>query len=321
MQNRKIITSIGGGTGQSTILRGLKNLNVDINAIVTMADNGGSSGLLREDLGMLPPGDIRNCIVALADMEPDMESLIEYRFSEGRLKGQSFGNLFLAALNEIYSDFELAVSKISKILRVKGNIRPVTLDTCDIEALLKNGNRIIGESIIAYECKRQESYIEKVNLVPNNVRAFKGAIDAIEDADIIVIGPGSLYTSIIPNLLVNGVADKIKNSKAKKVYISNIMTEDGETNDFTVSDFVKTLYKHADFGDIDYLIINEEVPNEDIIKKYQDKNQTLVKYTKKDKEYLEEKNIIPILANLIEIKSRLIYHSGEKITKIIGDII
>lgn len=316
-----MVTCIGGGTGQSTILRGIKKLDIDINAVVTMADNGGSSGILREDLGMLPPGDIRNCITALADMEPDMEALMQYRFEDGRLKGQNFGNLFLAALNGIYEDFELAVTKVSKLLRVKGSIRPVTLDTCDIEAKLKNGNKVIGESIIALECKRQNSKIDRVKLIPDNITAYSGAVNSIKNADLILVGPGSLYTSIIPNLLIEEIAEAFKKSKAIKIFISNIMTEDGETNKYTISDFIRTLYKHADIGDLDYVIINNGNPDSKIEEKYHKKNQSQVKFTHEDEKYLQEKNIKVIESNLIEIKRDLIYHSGDKIADIIKKFI
>lgn len=320
MKNKKNITVIGGGTGQSTILRGLKTIDCNINAIVTMADNGGSSGLLREDLGMLPPGDIRNCIIALADTEPDMESLMQYRFTEGRLKGQNFGNLFLAALNDIYCDFELAVSKVSKLLRVKGNIRPVTLDDVNIAAHLKNNNTVIGESIIASESKRQQTAIDKVYLIPDDVKPFSEAINAIEKADIIVLGPGSLYTSILPNLLVDGISQSIYKSKAKKIYISNIMTEDGETNGYRVKDFVDAIYYHVDIGKLDYIIVNDEKVPKQTKEKYIEKNQTQVILTDEERKYFEEKEIELIETNLVEIKSELVYHNGRVVSEILKKI-
>ena len=194
------IVVIGGGTGLSTMLRGLKYYTSNITAIVTVGDDGGGSGTLREDLGILPPGDIRNCILALADTEPLMEDLLQYRFKDGTLKGQSFGNLFLAAMDGISDNFEDAVQKMSSVLAVTGKVLPVTLDDMQLEAILENGNKVVGESQIPVEALNQKSKIKKLMINPENAEPLKDALDAIKEADAIVIGPGSLYTSIIPNL-------------------------------------------------------------------------------------------------------------------------
>jgi 2-phospho-L-lactate transferase/gluconeogenesis factor (CofD/UPF0052 family) len=210
------IVVIGGGTGLSTMLRGLKYYTSNITAIVTVGDDGGGSGTLREDLGILPPGDIRNCILALADTEPLMEDLLQYRFKDGTLKGQSFGNLFLAAMDGISDNFEDAVQKMSSVLAVTGKVLPVTLDDMQLEAILENGNKVIGESQIPVEALNQKSKIKKLMINPENAEPLKDALDAIKEADAIVIGPGSLYTSIIPNLLVKKISNSVRKSDAIK---------------------------------------------------------------------------------------------------------
>lgn len=258
----KVVT-IGGGTGLSTMLRGLKRYTTDITAIVTVADDGGGSGRLREDLGMLPPGDIRNCILALANTEPIMEKLLQYRFTEGELKGQSFGNLFLAAMNGICSSFEEAVRNMSYVLAVTGKVLPVTVDNVKLCAELKNGMIVEGESRIPQFAIVNKSEINRIYLNPKTPSAFEECIDEIKAADVIVLGPGSLYTSIIPNLIVGGIADAIRESRAVKIYILNIMTQPGETTGYKLSDHINAIEKHAGKGLIDYAIVNKKIiPNE-----------------------------------------------------------
>ncbi|WP_462392545.1 gluconeogenesis factor YvcK family protein, partial [Clostridium cadaveris] len=203
------IVVIGGGTGLSTMLRGLKYYTSNVTAIVTVADDGGGSGDLREDLGILPPGDIRNCILALADTEPLMEELLQYRFPDGKLKNQSFGNLFLAAMDGISDNFEDAVQKMSSVLAVTGKVLPVTLENMVLKAKLKNGNVITGESAIPEEALKQKSPIDRIFIEPKNARALKEAVTAIMEADAIILGPGSLYTSVIPNLLVKDISSAL----------------------------------------------------------------------------------------------------------------
>ncbi|MCH5186574.1 MAG: YvcK family protein, partial [Oscillospiraceae bacterium] len=207
------IAAVGGGTGLSTMLRGIKTYTPNITAIVTVADDGGSSGMLRSDLGMLPPGDIRNCLIALADAEPMLKKLFMYRFTEGSLAGHSFGNLFLAAMTGICSDFDEAVKKTSDVLAVVGRVLPVTCENISLFARIENGSIIRGESNIGMP-KDNDLGIDRVFIEPEKPAASAGVIKAIREADIIVLGPGSLYTSIIPNLLVDGVAEAIKKSKA-----------------------------------------------------------------------------------------------------------
>ncbi len=206
------IAAIGGGHGLSNMLRGLKQYTENISAIVTVADDGGGSGALRQDLGMPPPGDIRNCLTALANTEPLMRQLMDYRFQDGSLAGQSFGNLFLAALNGISPSFDAAVRRMSQVLAITGRVLPVTTAEVQLEAEFENGASVIGESKIFYCKKKEDCRITQVRLLPEHPKALPEALAAIEDADMIILGPGSLYTSIIPNLLVDGIVDAIQNS-------------------------------------------------------------------------------------------------------------
>lgn len=250
------IAAIGGGHGLSAMLRGLKRYTKHITAIVTVADDGGGSGMLREDLGMLPPGDIRNCIMALANTEPTMERLLNYRFTEGSLSGQSFGNLFLAAMNGISGSFDEAVQRMGEVLAITGSVLPVTNQNVYLEAEFDNGSRTLGESKIFYAKKINDCRIRQVRLVPEHPQALQDSIDAIRQADIIVIGPGSLYTSIIPNFLVDGISEAIRSSGAVREYILNIVTQDGETDGYTGEDHVRALLEHAGGDVIDVCIAN-----------------------------------------------------------------
>ena len=250
------IAAIGGGHGLSAMLRGLKRYTKHITAIGTVADDGGGSGMLREDLGMLPPGDIRNCIMALANTEPTMERLLNYRFTEGSLSGQSFGNLFLAAMNGISGSFDEAVQRMGEVLAITGSVLPVTNQNVYLEAEFDNGSRTLGESKIFYAKKINDCRIRQVRLVPEHPQALQDSIDAIRQADIIVIGPGSLYTSIIPNFLVDGISEAIRSSGAVREYIQNIMTQDGETDGYTGEDHVRALLEHAGGDVIDVCIAN-----------------------------------------------------------------
>lgn len=262
------IVAIGGGHGLSTLLRGLKRYTKNLTAIVTVADDGGGSGMLRQDLNMPPPGDIRNCMQALANTEPLMEELLDYRFPEGRLAGQSFGNLLLAALNGISDSFDEAVGKMSEVLAITGRILPVTNANVLLQATFANGAKVIGESKIAAFKKQQDCRIERVELLPEGSPALPEVLDAIRQADLILLGPGSLYTSVIPNLLVNDVATAIYRSKAIKIYIANIMTQDGETEGMTLSEHLKALLKHSAPGFIDICLANSTPMGEGLLERY-----------------------------------------------------
>ena len=262
------IVAIGGGHGLSTMLRGLKRYTKDITAIVTVADDGGGSGMLREDLGILPPGDIRNCILALANTEPTMEQLLDYRFTEGSLAGQSFGNLFLAAMDGIPGSFDEAVHRMGEVLAITGRVLPVTNQSVHLEAEFVNGSRVLGESKIFYAKKRNDCRIRQVRLVPEHPKPLPESIEAIAQADLILLGPGSLYTSIIPNLLVDGVAEAIAKSRALKILVMNIMTQDGESDGYTGADHVRALLHHGAPGIIDVCIANNAVIGEAILAPY-----------------------------------------------------
>ena len=262
------IVAIGGGHGLSTMLRGLKRYTKDITAIVTVADDGGGSGMLREELGILPPGDIRNCILALANTEPTMEQLLNYRFTEGSLAGQSFGNLFLAAMDGISGSFDEAVHRMGEVLAITGRVLPVTNQSVHLEAEFVNGSRVLGESKIFYAKKRNDCRIRQVRLVPEHPQPLPESIEAIAQADLILLGPGSLYTSIIPNLLVDGVAEAIAKSRALKILVMNIMTQDGESDGYTGADHVRALLHHGAPGIIDVCIANNAVIGEAILAPY-----------------------------------------------------
>lgn len=277
LYKRKILSSgpkvvvIGGGTGISTMLRGLKNYTSNITAVITVADDGGGSGMLRDDLGMLPPGDIRNCMLALAETEPVLEKLLNYRFPEGRLKGQSFGNLFLAAMCGISgNNFVQAVTHMSEVLAVTGRIYPVTQENVNLVAILKDGTVIRGESRIGSHHLFHPGPIDKVCFDKELVQPLEQVLDAIAKADIIVLGPGSLYTSIIPNLLVNQVPQAISRARAVKVYVCNVMTQPGETENYTVGDHIEALNKHAGCPIIDYCLVNNGPIPPDMLKKYRE---------------------------------------------------
>ena len=263
------IVAIGGGTGLSTMLRGLKRHTNNLTAIVTVADDGGGSGVLRQELGMLPPGDVRNCLEALANVEPLMGELLHYRFTEGSLKGQSFGNLFLAALNGISGgNFNEAVSRMSQVLAITGRVIPVTTANVQLEAELENGARVLGESKIFYCKKREDCRIRRVRLLPERPPAVESALEAIRQADMILLGPGSLYTSIIPNLLVEGVAETIAESSALKIYIGNVMTQEGETEGYTNSDHIRAVFEHSQPGLFHLCLVNSATIPSDITARY-----------------------------------------------------
>jgi len=250
------IVAIGGGTGLSTMLRGLKDQTANLTAIVTVADDGGSSGRLRRELGVLPPGDFRNCIVALADAEPLMSRLFQYRFGPGSgLEGHSFGNLFIVAMSGITGNFEEAIREASRVLAVRGQILPSTLENVTLCAELEDAAHVRGESKISAATLP----IRRVYLQPNRPAAFPDAVRAILDADLVIVGPGSLYTSILPNLLVDGIAKALASTEAQRVYVCNVATQPGETDGFRVSDHVRALLSHVRTRPIDVVLANNNL--------------------------------------------------------------
>lgn len=262
------VVAIGGGTGLSTLLRGLKLYTRQITAIVSVADDGGGSGVLRQDLGMPPPGDIRHCMEALANVEPLMSQLLQYRFKGGGLAGQSFGNLLLAALDGIMPTFDQAVAGMSQVLAITGKILPVTNENVLLEAELENGVRILGESIIPDRKKEENCRIRQMRLQPEHPQALPAAVEAIEQAEMIVLAPGSLYTSIIPDLLVDGIVDAIRRSDALKIYACNIMTQEGETEGYTASDHIRALFRHACPGLFSLCLTNSAPLPQSVLQRY-----------------------------------------------------
>lgn len=268
------IVAVGGGTGLSMLLSGAKNITNNLTAIVSVGDDGGSSGRLREEMGILPPGDIRHCITALADDEDLVNKLFKYRFTNGEgLEGHSFGNLFLTALYDITGDMVSAVRASSRVLSIRGRVLPATLDDMKLVAEMEDGRIIHGESTIP----EAHGKIKRLYTEPANCKALPDVIQAIRDAELIILGPGSLYTSVIPNLLVKEISEEIIKSKAKKIYVCNIMTQPGETDNYTVSDHLKALIKHAGSNKIvDAVLVNDYLPD-NLAGKYQEAGSYPVK--------------------------------------------
>lgn len=313
MKGPKIVV-IGGGTGLSTMLRGLKKYTHNITAIVTVADDGGGSGVLREDLGILPPGDIRNCILALADTEPLLEELLQYRFKDGRLKDQSFGNLFLAAMDGISNNFEEAVQKMSSVLAVTGKVIPVTLDNMILKARLKNGKIICGESNIPKAVLECNSTIDEVFIEPKDAKAVKEALSAINNADAVILGPGSIYTSIIPNLLVREIRDEIRKTKALRIYVSNIMTQPGESDNYGVKDHIKAINKHAHFNVIDCVLVNVGKISSDLEDLYLKDNSIVVNINEKE---VTKLGIRVIKSDFVKVTKGHVRHDEDKLATVL----
>jgi len=307
----------GGGTGLSILLRGLKKYTRDISAVVTVADNGGGSGVLREVLGMLPPGDMRNCIIALSDVEPTMVRLMQHRFKDGYLNGQSFGNLLIAAMYELFGDYEHALKEIGSIFRLSGKVLPMTLQDSQLKAYLDNGECILGEKDIPEFVSKSGCRIDRVSLVPDMCEPLEETVRDIKQADIIVLGPGSLYTSVIPNLLVRNISDLIAESKAAKFYICNLMTQPGETDNYNVYDHVSAIIKHSNRYVIDFVIANDELISEKQIENYKFKGAKQILIDDEQTRQLEEMNIKVISSNFVEIRKNYIRHDSDKIGRLL----
>ncbi|MHB1342739.1 MAG: gluconeogenesis factor YvcK family protein [Thermoleophilia bacterium] len=258
------MVAIGGGTGLSTLLRGLKHLTPRITAVVTVSDDGGSSGRLRDELGVLPPGDIRGCLVALADDESLLGALFSHRFATGALAGHSFGNLFLAALSEVTGDFDRAVKESSKVLAITGTVLPSTTADVRLHAVLSDGSHLVGESSIG----RAPVSVSRVWLEPEGAAALPLALERIAEADVVVLGPGSLFTSVVPNLLVGGVREALAATSAVVVYVVNVMTQPGETAAFTGIDHVNALIDHLGPGVLDAVLVNATPVPPDLLDRY-----------------------------------------------------
>ncbi len=304
------IVGIGGGYGLSSLLKGIKEYTSNLSAIVTMADSGGSSGRLRKDFAMPPPGDIRNCLVALADTEPLMEDLFQYRFKgPSELKGHSFGNLFITAMSEVTKNFASAVRASSKILAIRGRVLPSTLSNVSLQAKMKDGRVIKGEA----EIPEAEGEIEEISLAPSDAPSNPETLKAIKEAEIIIIGPGSLYTSVMPNLLTKGMIEAIETSRAINIYVCNIMTQAGETDNYSVSDHIEALYKHTKGKFLDYVLVNTSKAPLELAKKYEEEKAFPVKV---DEEKLERLGVKIVKANLMSIKDYL-RHEPDKLARAI----
>lgn len=302
---------IGGGTGISTMLVGLKRFTEEITAIVTMADDGGGSGKLRREKGILPPGDIRACLVALANTEPLLENLLKYRYTEGDLKGQNLGNLLIAALIDIYGSFEEAIKKLSQVLKITGTVLPVTTEDIFLQAKLSNGEIIRGESYIPQYASKKNLRIEEMNIVPKETKVNQDCIKAIDKADVLVIGPGSLYTSLIPNLKIQGLLEAIQKSKTPLIYIANIMTQVGETEDYNLLDHIEALEKHGLKDRIQYVVVNTTKIDQRLMDKYYDKSKVKpVFFDKKMFEKIEDKGIKVEIGDFLQENHSSIRHNG-----------
>lgn len=269
------IVAMGGGTGLSTLLRGLKRHSSNITAIVTVTDDGGSSGRLSQELGIIPPGDLRNCLVALADADKQLSDVFQYRFrgQSGSLSGHSLGNLLIAGFVDLSGgDFEKALRMASEVLNIRGRVMPSTLERVRLRALLGDGSEICGETAIV----ESAGQIRRMFIDPDDAHAYPDAIRAIEEAEVIVIGPGSVYTSVLPNLLVPGIAEALQKSKAKKFYICNVMTQPGESDSFTACEHVLVLEANTGARLFDHVLVNTQTPSHDMLERYNARGQFMV---------------------------------------------
>ena len=291
------IVAIGGGHGLSMLLKGLKQKTSNISAIVTVADDGGSSGRLREEMDIIAPGDLRNCLVALADKDTALEQLFQYRFGgEGELSGHSLGNLFLAALIKEFGNAQNALEAASTVLNIRGKVMPATAERIRLLAKMSDGKEIEGESEIAAYGESRKAKILHMSMIPAAPIAVGDALEAIRHADLITLGPGSLYTSVLPDLLVPEILQAIKESNAPCLYICNVMTQPGETEGYTVSDHVKALIEHVGKNVIDYVLVNNASPSQEILKKYEEAGEFPVKI---DAKQVEETGVIMIESDLL----------------------
>lgn len=310
LQRGPKIVALGGGTGLGTLLRGLKKVSTNITAVVTVFDDGGSSGRLRREQGILPPGDIRNCLVALAEAEPLMTQLFEYRFKGGELDGHSFGNLFIASMSQVAGDLETAVKESGKVLAIRGRVLPTTLHDVTLCAEFEDGGVVEGESAITGAGRS----VRRVYLNPSSVPPLADVLEAIADADMVVIGPGSLYTSLLPNLLVEGVVEAIRRSPAMKVYVCNVMTQHGETRGFTASDHVRVLLEQGGGGLFDYALINTSRPRSpELLARYAQEHAEPVEA---DVAAVESLGVRCVAEDLLS-EDGLVRHDARKVTTVL----
>lgn len=309
------VVIIGGGTGLPVLLRGLKKYPIDLTAIVTVADDGGSSGRLRKELDIPPPGDIRNALAALSEVEPLVIELFQHRFKSSKeLSGHSLGNLILAGMTSITGDFFSAIQELSKVLNVHGKVLPAARDSVVLHAEMEDGTIVSGESKIPYSGKR----IKRVFLTPETAQPLPETIQEIQMADMIILGPGSLYTSILPNLIVPKLGNEICRSKARKVYVCNLMTQAGETLNYTASDHVQALYDHLNCAFIDTIIVNNKSVPEHVLSKYSEELAQPVCY---DCNKLYEMGLEIVYGEILTFEDGVIRHDHVEISKILYSIL
>lgn len=319
MRKKKIVV-IGGGTGNFVVLKGLKNFNVDLSAIVSMADNGGSTGILRDELGVLPPGDVRQCLVALSNSSRLMRSLMNYRFENGNLGGHSFGNLLLSALEKVTGSFEKAVEEAGRILFIKGKVIPVTTNQVHLKMILKNRKVLEGEGDIYLSQEINQGY-KSIFLEPYP-KVNPHVIDEIMNADIVVVGPGGLFTSIIPNFLVEGVAKALIRTQAKKIFIVNLMNRIGQTTGYKSNNYLEEVVKFLGKDIFDYLFVNKSKPSKELIEEYAEEGELVENDIYQDRVILQD-FLGPITKsnNKDLIKRNLIRHDSKKLAKEIMKIV
>lgn len=310
---RKRICTIGGGTGNFAVLRGLKLYDVEISAIVSMADDGGSTGILRDDLGVLPAGDTRQCIVALSDSSRLMRNLMNYRFEGGGLRGHSFGNLFLSALEKVTGSFEKAIEEVGRILNIRGKVLPVTTQQVRLKMVLKDRSVLEGEGEI-YRSEEIEKGYSSLFLEPTPT-ANPHAIDEILNSDMIVLGPGGLYTSLIANLLVGGIPEALRDSQATKVLVINLMNRKGQTTHYKVSDYVKELSQFIGEDIFDFILVNNQSPPEDLIERYREEGDLIVNDMEDDGRVIEAELLGEITSRQPGdiVRRSLIRHDSKKL--------
>ena len=321
------IVTIGGGTGSYVALIGLKKYDVKLTAVVNMIDSGGSSGKLRDELGVLPPGNIRQCLVALAASPKLLRDMFNYRFTEGGLKGHNFGNIFLSTLEKNTGSMKKAISEVGKILRIRGTVAPITFSKCNLCVELADGKVIEGETHID-EVERTEhrAKIVRAYLEPK-AEINEDAARAIEEADFIVIGPGDLYTSIIPNILVDDAAQAVRNSKAKKIFVLNLMTKYGQTTDYTAKQHLEDLEKYLGDGVLDYVLVNTKTPRKETLDWYEEYQESVVKDDLEDSGPFKiiRKNLIKDLlfknSEADNLRRSIVRHDPDKLAAEIMEII
>jgi uncharacterized cofD-like protein len=306
------VVVIGGGTGLSVLLKGLKQYTSQLTAVVTVSDDGGSSGRLRAELGVLPPGDVRNCLVALAETETLMDKIFQHRFSQGNsLQGHNLGNLLLVAMSEITGDFVSAIKEVSKVLKVRGNVIPATLEQVALGAVMRDGVTVFGETSI----REYGDSIDRLYLVPESCAPVPATLEALMEADAIIVGPGSLYTSIIPNLLVDGVVDAIRRSPALTFYVCNIMTENGETDNYSAADHLKVIMKHIGQQIFDYVVVNNGFIDQERLDRYLEEKAVPVEASVNE---LQELDLEVIEADLVS-DTEVAWHDPHKLARVIFD--